>query len=832
MRKINKFAFLFFLIFLLPLIHAYTVNEWDSTNFQCNNYYYAISASEHICDKLIMCAYDGVTIGGGQVNCGGGCNQVKFLNDGSIYIYGSANWRLSATNPPTVCELGNCNIFFKCSGPIDCNLSDGVVYYASPNLYSGCATPKLSLFNSSVHSDRYSFSFGFDDVAGWADYYCDLTLNGITSTATRRIISNSSIDVYYADFPKQFTTANVLCTYEDYSNNSIIFVSLQNQLVDTSIPYGVKHVFYTPSILYPYSTLETITFEVLSNYDETPYPSAIHAVLSSPTDIDALNCSGSVNITRDLASAGQYTFSPNIICDNPAVIQFTITATDQASNEALGIYSFNATWDTGVMVIDNINLIKRITTGNLELWATVSNDYDKSPIPLEANLTCNYTIYSYNTDIGYSGGMEEEITYSHQPNAYFHVDQTDMKNQTVIAPTGYNKSNKFKVFIDCSADHYGNASSRSDRWIGNRRLLTFKCLEYENSASSPQLGLAYFSSYYNTNDILVRCTVIPDLDLTNANDTEMEVITILYSDLFGGENSIDLSTNIDKSFTFTGGQSNCIDPINGIPTYTDNPYTQTVIFKTQLHEKDDNCYNFVLLQPKKVSLDMVGFGMFSSGTNYLITNATITPTSSYITFDLVTLPKASVTNTTLAFVMNKTTNLNIIENGDKIVCITSINDPSSVVISVEHDYFDLDNPTYSCATQTVSKQAKGNSTYIYASYLQVNKTSCPFMALSNLTGHLVCRSTIYQLGQGAIEQLSNQVLYITPTIRNPKAQNPLQVFGLISDVKDMLLNPILGFLITSPLQFLLIILILLMVIVFFIAYSRFTEALRKSLGGE
>jgi hypothetical protein len=492
----------------------------------------------------------------------------------------------------------------------------------------------------------------------------------------------------------------------------------------------------------------------------------------------------------------------------------------------LGSYAFNATWEEGSMVIDNVNLIKRITTGNLELWATVSNDYTKAPIPLKTNLTCNFTIHSYDTGISYSGALEEDVTYIHLPNAYLTVTQTDMKNQTVIAPTGYNLSNKFQVFIDCSAINYANASTKVNRWVGNRRLKTFKCIEYEYSIF-PLLGVAYFSNAYDTNSLYVQCTVIPDLDLTNANDTEQGVITRLYSDFIGEQSDVVLATNINPN-----GNNNCQDAVSGQTTSSDNPYAHTITFKTNLHERDTNCFDFIALQEGKVSLDLAGFGMFSTGSNNLITNATITQTTASITFDLAYLPKASITNTTLAFVVNKTTNKYIIELNDNLVCITSIQDPSSTVSSVDQVYYDADDPTHSCSASTVSKKSGGNASDTYASYLKVNSTTCPFFVISNLTGHLVCKSTVYQMGYPTTEQVSNSFLFITPTKTTRPQQNPLAIFGMISQISDIILNPLIAFLIADPIKFLLVVFIIFLVIVFFIAFSRFSDALRKMFSGE
>lgn len=836
MRK--TYCLLFFL-FLISVSFAttYGMQPWGSTNLQCNDYEFSLPSGYNF-NEYAICK-NGQVIG--DVNhcsqAGGTCDTLRFYNAFNVWYIHNTNGNWYPNAPPTGCTNSSCS-FYVCgnaNGVDVCNATLPTTSICSPLTnfaqypYSGCTTPQLLAFNSSIFNDRYKIGVGVNNPNTAYSWSCVLKVSGqggsTTQSYTEIITANTTLDILYTVFPRQFTTANLKCDYITHQGSVENFAD-QTILVDTAIPYQITNLFYIPSRLYPYSTLNSINFKIRSQFDNTPYPSAVRLILSSDTNLTDLNCSGTTNITRDTPNMDLYTITSPIICDNPASIAFTLSAYDEGSLQQIGSYNFNVTWEEGSLVIDNVNLIKRISTGDLELWATVSEAYSKSAIPLGSNLICNYTIASYDTGISYSGGMEEYVTYEHLPNEYFHISQTDMKNQTVISPTGYNLSNKFNVFISCIADNYGNNTIGTDRWIGYRRLKTFKCLEFDTSSIMPILGLAYFSDKYNTNNLYISCTAIPDLDI-DANTTIQEgvIVSQLASVFFAGDQytSIPISTNINA-----GLYSSCKDLINGETTNSQNPPLLTITFNTALHERDQNCYTFNILEAGKISRDLAYFAMFSTGAN-LITNSTITPTTADITFDLTYLPQATITNTTLAFIQNKTNN--IIENGDNIICITSINDPSGVVRSVQHQYYDIDNPSNSCNPPTVSWKA-GNNSDTYASYLQMNKTSCPFFAVSNLTGHLVCKSIINQLGHGATEQVSNQVLFITPTNPNQNRNiNPFAIFNTISGVADMFLNPLMGFLVSDPLKFLLIVFIFLAIIIFFIAYARFSEALRKMLSG-
>lgn len=851
MRKINKFVFLLFLSSLINFTFA-TQYHADTilTISTCGNYEYVFSAPVGfygVTDMQVWLCYGGNNITP-RVVSGGDGESLRINNLNSVQ-YSITGFGWNTWGIPSGCSNSSCTFSLVDAGahtgtiPTTNICSDwsntSIDYYVSDVItttpYLGCVPPSLSFYNSTLLSDRYRFQFNISGASGYDNVQCTLNLQGqinnLGSAYQITFSQNSTIDVLYTDFPKGFTTANVRCVYSYmgagtggheqgvyYSN--VVFAN-ENWLVDTAIPYGIKNLFYTPSRLYSYQTLRYIEFDVRSTFDNTPYPSAIRANLSSTTDITALNCSGSVNITRDLANTNQYELSPMVTCNNSASIAFILSAYDQQSLQSLGSYNFNVTWDEGNMVIDNVNLIKRISTGDLELWATISNDYTKAPIPLASNLTCNYSITSYDTGENFNGSMGEMPTWQHLPNAYFTLAQSDMINTTFDPATSYNLSNKFQVFINCSANNYADAQIGTDRWIGNRRLVTFKCLEYDFSTSLPYLGLAFFSDRYNTNQVFIQCTIIPDLALeAGTNSQEQGVITRLLSDFVGGQTSTVISTNINANI-----YSACKDLVGGATSSSSNPYQQTITYTTTLHERDQNCYNFIALQEGKNSNDIVNFAMFTTGSNNIITNSTITPTTADITFDLEYLPLAKVLNTSLVFANNKTAHANIIENNDMMICITAIQDPSSLVALVQHQYYDVNNPSNSCTTKDAIRSLGGNNSNIYASWQEVNSTSCPFFGLSNVSGYLVCKSVISQIGGLKTEQVSNQVLFITPTTRSRTDINT----QLMSDAGGAL-NWAVNWALSNPLGFLLLILLFVVFIIAMMIYLKIYDVLLRLMG--
>lgn len=819
------------LIFLLILsvVSFATLAPWDTVMIRgCRDYEYSTGNLGGVYNAFSICSSSGqfIIVEPLGLNILG----LKVSNSTQWYYQTGFNWQSFILNS-SYCTESNCNLYVCMSDltGLYCNTS----YFAcfvltdfSENFGGGCVPPTLNISDSSVLSDRYHFVFNVSDPSGYNNWQCNLTLQGsignLRSAYYKPFSINSTIDIFYTDYPRRFTTANVECIYQPYwgGASNVVFAN-SDWLVDTAIPYTIKNLFYTPSKLYPYQTLRYIEFDVRSTFDNTPYPSAIRANLSSTTNITALNCSGSVNITRDLANAKQYELSPMITCNNPASIEFVLSAYDQQSLQSLGSYNFNATWDEGNMVIDNINLIKRISTGDLELWATISNDYTKAPIPLASNLTCNYSITSYDTGENFNGTMEEFPSWQHLPNAYFTLAQTDMINTTFDPATSYNLSNKFQVFINCSANNYADAQTGTDRWVGNRRLATFKCLEYDFSTSLPYLGLAFFSDRYNTNQVFIQCTIIPDLVLeADTNSQEQGVITRLLSDFVGGQTLTVISTNINANI-----YSACKDLVSGTASSSNNPYQQKITYTTTLHERDQNCYNFIALQAGKNSKDIVDFAMFTTGSNNLITNSTITPTTADITFNLEYLPLAKVLNTSLVFANNKTAHANIIENNDMMICITAIQDPSSLVALVQHQYYDVNNPSNSCTTKDAIKSLGGNNSNIYASWQEINSTSCPFFSLSNVSGYLVCKSVISQIGGLKSEQVSNQVVFITPTARSRTDINT----QLMSDMGGTL-NWAVNWALSNPLGFLLLILLFVISIIAILVYLRIYDVLLRLMG--
>jgi hypothetical protein len=826
MRGINLTILLFLLV---SICHVTYASAWNTYTENCNNYSYIYDTSYMYVQFWDISGKAALNISPNPpypmfwVPMG-----VQVSNDGfaAIIFNGGVGSGGYLNQSWSSCTTGynGCKYIVQFHTKLDgtFNASDGWVSDATNfPLFKGCVLPEVKMVNSypsMVMTDRYRFNFTVNNTVGWGTINCILSLYGTVSSYAVNFTSSTVKDVLYSNFPKQLTTGNVLCTYL----NGVLYDN--SFLVDTNIPYEITTPILDPPSLYPFDTLNAILFSIQSQYDQTPYPSPVKVVLSSDDDIAALNCSGSTNITRYYSNQNLYYFYPLITCNNPASIQFTITTYDQASQQTLASKTFNASWGLGNMVIDNINLIKRPSSGNLELWATLSSDYYHKPIPDIAYLTCNYTLTSYDTSTSFNGTMEEYRTYGDTWNGT-ELTQTDMRNVTVDIATSYNLSNKFRVTINCSADQYNAKTISTDRWVGIRRLKTFKCLPVVSSTQNNVQTKLYYTEAYTTNPLFVRCTIIPDLDPPYGVDT-----TILSSALASGYSSTQLMANMNGNLYY------CPDLVSGSYEASNSPqYTQAVQLTAVMHQWDTSCNYLLPLQPSKITdRGLVIFSMQNAAGNSSL-EAVITPTQADLTFDLVYLPFANIVNTTLAFTAAKE-NL-LIESGDRMICITSIVDPSGLVIDVTHTYYDIDNSSSlssTCISPTVSKKIEGNDTYTYASYLTINSSNCPFFAISNLRGHLVCKASMTQQYSAFIqEQLSNTVPFRTPTkaTTNPSASST-EFLGAMGELLGIPMGMLLNFFLENPLMFLLGLLVIAVMIVIMLAFSKVIEAISKAGGND
>lgn len=699
-------------------------------------------------------------------------------------------------------------------------------YYTTPfsvPFYAGCSIPELTTYTSEINSanSSYTFNFSISNSVGYSGISCILRLNNPSTFLeiySQNFTSNTTIRLGHPVY-RNILTANVKCYYNNTANLQTIFAD-KTWLVDTNIQYEVSSITTIPRNLFSYRNLDFINFKVTSTYDSTPYPKPIKVILSSNNNLTALNCSGSPNITMNFNNAEVYSLTTNITCNSTASVPFNMSVYDQMSLLNIATANFTINWSNGNMVIDNINLIKRITGGSLELWATVSNDYDHTPIPDAADLTCNYTITSYDNSTSFSGGMELYRTYETSTGG--NLLQVDAKNQSVQENTEYNLSNKFQVFIDCTADNYNDKTWGVDRWVGYRRLKTFRCSSSASLTSNFYLSQLYYSDQFTTENLYVRCVVIPDLDTTsNTSLSEISIITYLASDLHAGYSSVFLSSNMNADI-----YSACKDLSNPtkITTSTSPIYQQFYNFASMMHLRDPSCYNFLPLVSGKYSKDLVTFVMASSN-NTSILESMVTPTTADLTFDLIPTGKATVYNTSLLIASNKTANKNKIENNNIVECITSVFDPSEVIIDVAHEYYSVDDigSSQTCSPATVYSRSEGNGSYSYVSVLQVNSSTCPFFAKSNHSGLMVCKSTVYVAMQtNDITQTSNPVFFITPesTTITTAAGALTKTFDLLASSTDMVINPLLAMLLSNPLKFLLIILLIVLGIAAFSIIQR------------
>ena len=819
----------------MSITHAYTVTQWDSTSFQCNDYKYAISNVIHLCDKLIVCAYDNSSIVGGQIGgycANGGCQVVKVTNNGELYIYGNGQWHLTTLGAPYTCSINGCNYFFKCSGATNCDFTGGLIYYfTTPPLYSRCTTPTLNIVNSypsTIMSDRYRLNFTFSGTSGWSGITCTLALNGVNYYSVV-FSTDGVIDISYSSYPKEFTIAQVTCTYNNEYNNTTTFAS-QQFLLDSTRTYkiydaqkNIGRASIEPDYLTIGTALTKLKFYVLSE-DKEDYDKDLLGTLTVNVDPATLNCINVSNLTeydipiiqhqylKTLAGLPPYEFifPSNLtwVCNAPTSIPVTLAVKDFNSGANVATANFNIIWVSGVLIVDNVNLIKNTNTSNLELWASVSNIFTHEPIFPTAylantsftnltdifNLSCSYSMTSQNYTT-FTGTMGVYYTNRTSSDGLMTIPiQTDAYNTTVDPNSSFDYGNKFDIQINCSANNYTFTTIATTRWVSTKRIKTFACYI---GTSSIQDHTIYYAHPYITESYVLNCFVTLDTEINSDTDLLLN---------YWLQHSTSQFITLYQNYLSNDVNSPCPElkvlPI--APVYVNN---KKVGFTAGLAPSATGLYattSSCVLTSITSGLIKNNLVQFNSGDEYNLTTGYYYPTTTAVlAFNLSSITGPSLTNPIFSILNNKTTNKGIITEGDILSCSNIVTDPNYDINSITYSIYET-SKGQSCIFSQPAGYDEFNTTRTYSNILTVSKSSCPFFTGLNKNGLMRCTATVYYSGQPAPKNFySNTIPYKTASTTGGITLGNTTLFNLTctSDIWDLLKPNCPYFITTNPISF-------------------------------
>lgn len=773
--RIKHFIILaFLLVSVCPLAYA---SEWDSYILTCNDYEYYTTGAYGSVNIVATNGTTVLTLGGGGSYCQpvmtGLCYGIKVINSGAVSVWDGSAWRSVGTLPYCTTDYNGCQYTVQ--------FGYGLWNSSLMNfpIYQSCTAPSLTIETSrpsAIMSDRYRFNFTIANTVGYGGITCSLHLNGSASQDYNTFTTSSVIDVMYTEYPKQFTIANVLCTY-NISTSVYVFAN-QNWLVDNVKTYSIYDVHQQVGKVTTYpeypsinSNVTGMRFAVLSDPNRAPYSADLIGSLVVNVDPATLNCTGVTNITyyymyRTLTyGLAPYSMPLSWICGSPSTIPVTLTTKDISSGATVATATFNIEWFTGNLIIDNVNLIKNTNTSGLELWATVSNIFSREPIPASSNLTCNYSMTSQNATT-FTGAMDVYNTTGGVGGVL--LLQTDAFNNTVEPDTDFSYGDTFNIQINCSAENYTNTSIDTTRWVSAKRVRLFNC--YASTGITDYVfdeHHIYFSQPYHTHAFKLYCTVWIEVSVNSTLDQTINNWLNSYNLLASPLNLI-LYTNYRSNDVMSACPEKL--PLAVHTLYAPQPYgvrTDSAVqpLITSLYSQNDACYM------TEISTGVIANNLieFNIGTN-TTTRYYYATTTAVMAFNLTELQGASISNPILAIQNTKTINTGIVEIGDVLSCVNTVTDPSGDIDTIKYTIGTTtgDLCGSGLASSPIKSYSGNQTTYTYT--LQITPDTCSFFNIPSSEGAIKCTAHVYYSGQSATQdvQLTSNILpYITSASTPP-----------------------------------------------------------------
>ena len=773
----------FILILLLISGYLLQASSWDTTSLTCNDYKYTAPSSygnytvSGADRQIYVCDSGNHVVAASPLNV---WNWLQATNTNLKYTGGGENWVSSwyrvggdAALPLTLsshtfyilwstipCGSSSCASLSNnsvCTQAIDpIYPPDYAGYTWKSNLtvfpiYSVCPPPTLQIVNSTIQSDRYYFAFNVTNPYS-LNWNCTFKALGTTGNYyEQKFSANTIINLLFSTFPKQHTNGRITCWYQSSSTGVTLFKDFM-WIIDMGIYYNIYDLNLTigkaspdPPHLPPYSTLNYLDFFLLSQIDKATFNYPVVATLSSPANISTLNCSGTTNFSTTLqkptgtALTSFYQLPVNITCNNPVDVPLTLSIYTEDNMQLLDTASFNVSWTTGNIVIDNVNLIKDYNSSTIRLWATVSNEYTGTPINDNSNLACNYSILTTQGSFFYTGEMAENNTYAENSGE---LQQSDMLAE-VDNLTGWNLGGLALTQINCSAADYNNKSQNNNRWVFLKRIKTFRC----SVITAPPYTLTYSINDYQTDQFQLYCEVIFDTENNSAESSA----PLQWLENETPSASLQLHTNI-----LSGGISHtCKSPLNlawypyGTNIGMQGATSSNII--DSVHAEDNICNIIPLssLGVSKISDNLVEFTIGYPYNKWLYSS-----TTAVITFDLQHLQRPQINTPVLQIVNNKTENPTIAEINDTISCSVGIIDPNHLISRIEFNLYDSENllgsligiplhPVCNIGASSYNPTTSASAVWYF------NPNTCGFLKVPNQNGKIVCVVKTYTYIQNA-----------------------------------------------------------------------------------
>jgi len=763
----RKMYIIFVLFLILSFAHSYS---WITNFSHCNEY---VSVANFGFSTILFHASNGTIFSGTPSSCltyyppywSDACSRIMVDNGGHVYVWGGYPYWTTAITDPIPCTSSSCTYLVETQNMGGSSLFNATMTFP---VYFGCDTPTLQIVNSypsTIMSDRYRLNFTIENSFGWSGITCTLSLNGTNKYSTT-FNSNGSLDILYSDYPKEFTIAKVTCTYLNGNNNSVIFADT-SIILDNVVQYriadlegNVGNLTINPPYLYPQDKLDTIGFRLVSQIDNSEYGQAVNILVTSSADLTALGCTGNINksdfgIESQPISMNNNAYFVNymllaipVACQNPTNMSINIAVSDAMTGQSVDSLNYNIDWVGGNMVIDNVNLIRSMHNGSLQLFAAVSKDYSKEYVNAgnvgAINLSCNYTIYPYYGGPVLAGALIPYIENGFNEENYPEVmADLNVLNSTFTedpANAGYyGYGIMYETNITCMANNYTTKEAININWIGYRRVAQFSCVSECSSTVCYGEGFSpnHYNVYYSvptlSDSASISCLFRIDTTLdANANASE----EILLANIVAGlRTQVTLDQNINNNIF-----SHCKQAINWIwegPSVFGSPVNNYMFAAAFVRKDSDTCDSWTLY-PMKVSENMVEVHATYGG------NATsfVTPVMADLTFNLLPTVHLKHLSTVLSLLNNTPSNQNIVEVGNTIMCKTTYQDATNQIIGQPVHVF-YNNMGQGCAISSHYADDLVNGTKTYTSLVDVTTNSCPFFASSSI-GTIKCSAVIYE----------------------------------------------------------------------------------------
>jgi len=341
---------------------------------------------------------------------------------------------------------GNCTFFLTAwAGAAKFNSSN----YTMPanwssTLFGSCAVPyvKREAFRNTTTS---WVDLAVQDCPASMTWFCKINATSAYSAINKTTTNNS----YAATSTTTFTVPYEVANTSEQFGSAVCYLSNGTELDFSSaspstwvwgwnteawrianLAGKTDAITMSPSVSWARQASTGFQFRVVSNYDGTGHNGVYYATYD--VDYNASICTMQLNSTGqpinpadadmhytvDFTSFGSL---PNnvLVCNETTTVNVSVSVYASQTAYALGdtpvaiLTNYPVLFEATKWTIDNVQAYNN--SGTYDFWATISNKYTRQPIPAAANLSCNLTFNSTETeavivsDYDYNGNL----TFTH-----------------------------------------------------------------------------------------------------------------------------------------------------------------------------------------------------------------------------------------------------------------------------------------------------------------------------------------------------------------------------------------------------------------------------------